>query len=139
MLLKKVRSISANIEAIKSDYVELKEKFIKREESTNIAIILKPNIKGVKGYKQISLTIDGVSIMNFINDGTMWTPTKEMTIFNSYLPYGEHKYVVTTKLMIDQHNKGKITPLYTKEFKHSGTFNLNSSTKKTVIPLELRL
>ena len=47
-MLLKVRSIAGNIEAIKSDYVELKEKFIKREESTNIAIILKPNIKGVK-------------------------------------------------------------------------------------------
>ena len=107
MLLKKVRSISANIEAIKSDYVELKEKFIKRRRKYKDSDNTKPNIKGVKGYKQISLTIDGVSIMNFINDGTMWTPTKEMTIFNSYLPYGEHKYVVTTKLMIDQHNKGK--------------------------------
>ncbi len=136
---RQVNEITANIESIKDEYISLKERFIDKAESSNIAFLLKPKIKGLKGYKTIYFSIDGITIMSFENDGTMWTPAKDLKVFDSYLPYGEHEYKLQATLMIDQHDKGKIVPLYTKEFKFSGKFTLNEDSKKTVVPLKLEM
>ena len=136
---KRIRDISESLEIIKNDYRSLKTRFAEEEQSTNTSITLQPSIDGLKGYKRIKLTIDGVSIMDFVNDGSMWTPKGNIRIFNSHLPYGEHSYNVTTTLMIDQNADNMIKPLYTKQFRHSGKFKINEKTKKKNIPLELKL
>ena len=41
-------------------------------------------------------SIDGITIMSFENDGTMWTPASDLKVFDSYLPYGEHEYKLRT-------------------------------------------
>ena len=115
----------------------MKQRFVDRSETSNIAIILKPKMAGLRAYKKINLMIDNVKVMNFINDGSMWTPNNEIRIFDSFLPFGDHTYEVHTTLMIDKQEKDTIKPLYTKTYHTRGNFKLDKSDTNCLRILKL--
>ena len=90
---KQISDIGQRIASIKDDYLAMKERFIERAESTNVTFIIKPPKQGLKGYRSILFTIDGITVVKFENNGTLWSPAKELNIFDSYLPHGKHKYL----------------------------------------------
>ena len=82
---KQISDIGQRIASIKDDYLAMKERFIERAESTNVTFIIKPPKQGLKGYRSILLfTIDGITVVKFENNGTLWSPAKELNIFDSY-------------------------------------------------------